>query len=69
MITREDFMVSVYDYNKDAEDAEKAEKAAAGSSVSAQGHIAPLAERCLSDRNDSWTSRSGCVNACSLLHG
>ncbi len=33
MITREDFMVSVYDYNKDAEDAEKAEKAAAAAAA------------------------------------
>ncbi|CAL8468221.1 g7760 [Coccomyxa elongata] len=29
MITREDFMVSIFDYNKDAEDAERAEKAVA----------------------------------------
>ncbi|EIE19265.1 hypothetical protein COCSUDRAFT_58561 [Coccomyxa subellipsoidea C-169] len=28
MITREDFMVSIFDYNKDAEEAERAEKAA-----------------------------------------
>jgi hypothetical protein len=29
MITREDFMVSIFDYNKDAEEAERAERAAA----------------------------------------
>lgn len=59
MITREDFMVSVYDYNKDAEDAEKAEKAAAASGPSVspsspRGLTLPAGERCLSDRNDSW---------------
>jgi hypothetical protein len=52
MITREDFMVSVYDYNKDADDAERAEKAAAGGgseSSASQGSTASLAEKCLTD--------------------
>lgn len=46
MITREDFMVSIFDYNKDAEDAERAEKAAA---TSGDGSPGGTPDRNLSD--------------------
>ena len=46
MMTREDFMVSIFDYNKDDEERERAQKAAAEAAAAAEGGTA---ERNLSD--------------------
>ena len=57
MLTREDFMVSIFDYNKDAEAAEAAEKAAAAA-ADPGAKVGAAVERTLSDGGAG--SSTGC---------